>query len=69
MEQAEFGEERSSISDPLDPEDETLIWSAGTFFDPSATERRKESFFVSVRWLQAVGEHKSTGGSSCLDSS
>lgn len=40
MEQAEFGEERSSISDPLDPEDETLIWSAGTFLDPSLTVRR-----------------------------
>lgn len=37
MEQAEFGEERSSISDPLDPDDETLIWSAGNFLDPSLT--------------------------------
>lgn len=40
MEQAEFGEERSSISDPLDPEDVTLIWSAGSFLDPSLTVRR-----------------------------
>lgn len=40
MEQAEFGEDRSSISDPLDPDDVTLIWSAGTFLDPSLTVRR-----------------------------
>lgn len=40
MEQAEFGEDRSSISDPLDPEDVTLIWSAGTFLDPSLVVRR-----------------------------
>lgn len=40
MEQAELGEDRSSISDPLDPEDVTLIWSAGTFLDPSLTVRR-----------------------------
>ena len=40
MEQAEFGEDRSSISDPLDPEDVTLIWSAGSFLDPSLTVSR-----------------------------
>lgn len=40
MEQAEFGEERSSISDPLDPDEVTLIWSAGSFLDPSLTVRR-----------------------------
>lgn len=40
MEQAVFGEERSSISDPLDPEDVTLIWSAGSFLDTSLTVRR-----------------------------
>lgn len=40
MEQAEFGEVRSSISDPLDPEDETLIWSAGSFLDPLLIVRR-----------------------------
>ena len=43
MEQAELGEDRSSISDPLDPEEETLIWSAGTFLDPSLTVRRLET--------------------------
>lgn len=40
MEQAEFGEDRSSISDPLDPDDATLIWSARTFFAPSFTVRK-----------------------------
>lgn len=43
MEQAEFGEERSSISDPLDPDDETLIWSAGNFLDPSLTVKILET--------------------------
>ena len=42
MEQVEFGAGRSSISDPLDPEDETLIWSAGTFLDPSLIVRKLE---------------------------
>lgn len=32
-------------------------------------DTHEESFFVSVRWLQDVGEHKSTGGSSCRDRS
>lgn len=35
---AEFGEERSSISDPLDPEEDKLIWSA-SFFDPTLDVR------------------------------
>lgn len=64
MEQDEFGVERSSISDPLDPEEETLIWSAGSFFEPSLIERKKESFFVIEWWLLTVGELRSTGGSS-----
>lgn len=32
--------ERSSISEPLEPEEETLIWSAHVFLDPSLTIRR-----------------------------
>lgn len=57
MEQAEFGEERSSNSEPLDPEDETLIWSAGSFLDPSPIVKRLRKDFdaivkrVNVRWL------------------
>lgn len=43
MEQAERGEERSSISDPLDPVDVTLIWSAGNFLDPSLTVKMLET--------------------------
>lgn len=40
MEQAAFWEDRSSKSDPLEPDDETLIWSAGTFLDPSLAVNR-----------------------------
>lgn len=40
MEHAAFWEDRSSKSDPLEPEDETLIWSAGTFLDPSLAVSR-----------------------------
>lgn len=40
MEQAAFWEDRSSKSDPLEPDDETLIWSAGTFLDPSLAVSR-----------------------------
>lgn len=40
MEQPEFEEQRSSISDPLDPEDVTLIWSEGSFFNPSLADKR-----------------------------
>lgn len=40
MEQAAFWEDRSSKSDPLEPDDETLIWSAGTFLDPSLAASR-----------------------------
>lgn len=40
MEQAPFWEDRSSKSDPLEPDDETLIWSAGTFLDPSLAVSR-----------------------------
>lgn len=40
MEQAVFWEDRSSKSDPLEPDDETLIWSAGTFLDPSPAVSR-----------------------------
>lgn len=35
VERDRFGEDRSSISEQLDPEDERLIWSAGSFFEPS----------------------------------
>ena len=54
MEQAVLGEDGSSISEPLDPEDETLIRSAGTFLDPSLTVRRLEDkkFNVSSRRRQ-----------------
>lgn len=40
MEQAAFWEDRSSKSHPLEPENETLIWSAGTFLDPSLAVSR-----------------------------
>lgn len=108
MEQAAFWEDRSSRSEPLEPDDDTLVWSAGTLLDPSLAVRRlragvnqfgngktqnnskqvsiyignmkkkkkspradthEESFFVRVRWLRGGGEHKSTGGSNCQDSS
>lgn len=42
MEQVEFGDDRSSISDPLDPEDERLIWSGGSFLELSLTDRKLE---------------------------
>lgn len=51
MEQAEFGEDRSSISDPLDPDDATLIWSAGTFFAPSFAIRKLKDTQSSV-WIK-----------------
>lgn len=51
IEHVAFGEERSSISDPLDPEDETLIWSAGSFLAVSLTDLKLRGK-ISLRMLQ-----------------
>ncbi|TNN41313.1 hypothetical protein EYF80_048516 [Liparis tanakae] len=55
MEQAAPGEDGSSISEPLEPDDETLIWSAGTFLELSLTVRRLEDGRVQ-RELEAEPE-------------
>lgn len=61
MEQAAFCEDRSSKSDPLEPDDETLIWSAGTFFDPSLAVRR-----LKLDWIEERKEKKKTIDKSIL---
>lgn len=62
----------SSISEPLEPEDDTLIWSEWVFLlELSPADSNEESFLVIRRCPQELGElgHGSTGGSSLRDNS
>lgn len=60
------------MSELLEPEDDTLIWSAWVFLrELSLAVRNDASFLVSRRLLHELGElgQGSTGGSSSRDNS